>query len=345
MKSALGEQLLHECKAMARFALSTGLKIPGKLIQDLEAVSAQEPSYGVKWAERTKGEVPEQGENSEGTPPTPSPRTDIQQLTKIHGRLAEIVAPATPRSILAIQSTKRGIPSLISRMMLAAGVSFALLIGAISLKFLESESGTPGGWTELVDQLRYLAAAGLGASFFSLFKANRYVVNGTFDPTFETTYWVRFSLGLIAGTMLANLEIGTGDFAKPTLAALGGFSADAVQRILTRLVDALSSLVRGETGEILAAQQQAMKARLAEQAGQQRLKMASNLIGLQRKVGAEAHEELRQKLEHMIDDLIVMDKEEEAKEAKEVSAVSSGAAVATVKESPPAKAPVGSPDR
>lgn len=49
----------------------------------------------------------------------------------------------------------------------------------------------------------YLAAAGLGVSFAALYKANTFIANGTFDPTYHASYWIRFFLGLIAGLILA----------------------------------------------------------------------------------------------------------------------------------------------
>ena len=55
------------------------------------------------------------------------------------------------------------------------------------------------GHVLLYNLLFLIAAAGLGASFQALFQANRYVVAGTFDPKYESSYWIRFVLGLIAG--------------------------------------------------------------------------------------------------------------------------------------------------
>jgi hypothetical protein len=37
--------------------------------------------------------------------------------------------------------------------------------------------------------------AGLGACFAALFLANRYIAEGTFDPKYESSYWIRFILG------------------------------------------------------------------------------------------------------------------------------------------------------
>ena len=115
---------------------------------------------------------------------------------------------------------------------------------------------------------------GLGACFAGLFQANRYIANNTFDPKFESSYWIRIVLGLMAGIILAELiplnllsESGTSGsesggsssiaaLGKPVLALLGGFSAAAVYRIIARIVDALESLVRGDTKDAMAARDQ-----------------------------------------------------------------------------------------
>lgn len=180
----------------------------------------------------------------------------------------------------------------------------------VGLSGLES---TGGFFIPVINLLSYVAAAGLGASFFALFKANRYVVTSTFDPNFEPTYWVRFALGLIAGTILgAFVDIGGGQFGKQTLAALGGFSADAVQRILNRLVEAVSSLVdavtsvvrRGDVSEALAGQQRAAKTGFDHASAEHRLKLASELIVLQRELSTVDRAELEHKIQRLVDNLI-----------------------------------------
>src|SRR5438270_13746307 len=98
--------------------------------------------------------------------------------------------------------------------------------------------------------MHLISAAGLGACFYALFKARRFITNGTYDPKYEPTYWVRFILGITAGTLLALLipvggSAGSVELTKPLLALLGGFSAEAVYRILLRMVETLETLVQG----------------------------------------------------------------------------------------------------
>ena len=110
----------------------------------------------------------------------------------------------------------------------------------------------------LLNLLFLLTAAGLGACFAALFQANRYIADCTFDTKFESSYWIRLILGLMAGLILSQmipLSEGSNAIAvtKPTLAMLGGFSAAVVYRIMHRLVEAVESLVKGETRDIAAA--------------------------------------------------------------------------------------------
>ena len=50
-----------------------------------------------------------------------------------------------------------------------------------------------------------LSAAGLGASFSSLFDAYELVAEGRYDTRYDSLYWARIGLGLISGLMLSEL--------------------------------------------------------------------------------------------------------------------------------------------
>ena len=110
------------------------------------------------------------------------------------------------------------------------------------------------GFPLLLNLLFLLTAAALGACFAALFQANRFIAEGTFDPKYESSYWIRVILGLIAGLLLSHMVPLTNDdisklsVTKPMLALLGGFSAAMVYRIISRLIEAVESLVRGKVG-------------------------------------------------------------------------------------------------
>lgn len=100
----------------------------------------------------------------------------------------------------------------------------------------------------------FLSAAALGACFSNLFEANKYIIKGTYDPKYESSYWIRFVLGLIAGLMMATLipsslettkSPAVGFLTVPLLAMLGGFSASLFYRILERAVTTIDTLLTG----------------------------------------------------------------------------------------------------
>ncbi len=302
-RSTLSSQLLQESEAMTKHALASGLDVPPPLVQKLETVLL----------EVSRDESPLASAEEEA----------VRQLTAIHGRLAKIIAPATPRTILLLASDSKkvgiwrflGAVPLIRRMMLAAILSLLALVFLslsphVNVKTMQESLLTSSGEVLFHNLLFLMAAAALGASFASLFQANRFIEAGTFDPIYESSYWIRFVLGLIAGIILAELiPLGTDGtlqaFTKPTLSMLGGFSSAVVYRLIHRLLQAVESLVRGETGEIRSARESEARARAAQKNGQVRLELAATLLKLQlelRRGGSP--EEVQQKLDRTLTDLL-----------------------------------------
>jgi hypothetical protein len=109
---------------------------------------------------------------------------------------------------------------------------------------------------EIVRVVNTVAAASLGASFYVLRKTEPFLINRSFDPKFNGVYILRFITGIVGGIILAaaigpslrgSLGSGTGANLTPgVLALLGGFSVEAVEEVLQRLVDVLLALVRGD---------------------------------------------------------------------------------------------------
>jgi hypothetical protein len=162
------------------------------------------------------------------------------------------------------------------------------------------------GLNLLINEAFFLAAGAVGAAFAALFKAYPYVANSTYDPKYESSYWMQFVLGLIAGVLLpALIPLGenpdSSGLTKPLLALVGGFSATIVYRVLDRLVQTVESLVKGDARDVLAAQEQAAQARAAARAAQDRLEVAGVLARLQDQVGAGASpERLSQEVQRAI---------------------------------------------
>lgn len=298
---SMREHLIRECDAMAKYALASGLSVSEAVMESLETAKNMQSG-------------------------------GINRLTIIHKHLAQIVAPATPRTILLldIESKKEGLFNflgpvpLIRRMMLAAIIS---LISFVILSLSPDVNTEGGGILQssgvplLLNELFYLSAAGLGASFGALFTANRYITEGTFDPKYESSYWIRFTLGLIAGIILAEIitmvsDVSITGLAKPALAMVGGFSAAVVYRILYRIVDTVESLFRQDTREIIASKELETKTRYEEQLSQSRLKTATSLIRLQQQLDSGVSpEQLKNNLERILGELIPAEiYEEESKE-------------------------------
>jgi hypothetical protein len=300
----------------------------------LESLTIQKLSSNAVVAE---ADVDASHTGGHGTPekatPKNSPEVDAERLARIHGRLVEIVAPATPRTVLllASETAKKRVwkflgPVPLIRRMLVVAVVFLITLIVVSLSHFVD--GNPNnfsfvhnsGISLLVNELFLLSAATIGACFSGLFQASRYVREGTFDPTYESSYWIRFILGLMACAIIVSLiDIETyipgedqsrpsasmGGIGKPTLALLGGFSAAVVHRILQRLVTAVESLVRGDVQTMIAAQKHAAKTLLTEKTGQMRLQLSARLTKLQQQISADANpDELKEELNRIQNELI-----------------------------------------
>lgn len=188
----------------------------------------------------------------------------------------------------------------------AAGAAAGLVEGAKAGEAAGAKAGAQQGaqagkesswWFDKLPDVKafeimLLALAGLGASFASLFEINKHLIQRNFDRGSQNSYWLKCFLGLIAGFILATLipfsEKAGDDFSQPLLALLGGFSGSAVHRILIRLVEALESLVKGSSQEMVEAHERAMKARSAEELLQQRSKLAVSVIQLRQKIAGRA---------------------------------------------------------
>ena len=302
--NTLAKQAFLECEAMARHALASGLKVSGGLLQQIKNLES----------------------SIDGIEPDP---TMMRQLGDCHARLSRLIAPATPRTILLLdsQTERRGslvflgpVP-LIRQMMIASLIS---LIALICLTLSPEVNGSKAnsdillgsGLTLLLNELFLLSAAALGASFSALFIANRYIQEGTFDPKYNISYWIRFVLGLIAGFILATLidfealeKAGTNSsssaFIRPLLAMIGGFSAAVVYRILSRLAETVESLFRGDMRELFKAMGAAETSRLRAESQQDRNRLAYRLMALQKMLSTDSDgEDVQQEFDALLRDLV-----------------------------------------
>lgn len=287
MEETVADQLVTECQAMAAYALESGLAVPGPALELVH-------------------------ESYRAAPP-------VRQLAQVHAQLARLVAPATPRTLVLLARERRehgvlrflGAVRLVRQMMLAGVLLLGTFIATAASPDVNETSGDifrSSGVELIVNELFLISAAGVGAAFAALFRANRYVAEGTYDPKYESSYWVRFFLGIIAGLVLAVLvpvDAGSQSFTRPLLALVGGFSASVVYRMLSRVVDTLESLVQGEAPEVATAREQIVRARAQEAEGRDRLRVGATLMELRERVrtGAGA-EELNAALTGILEELL-----------------------------------------
>ena len=286
-KVGLRQQLYQEAHAMAEYALTNGSNIPTSAISTLESYKIDEDNDG--YINGVRLDLP------------------IDPLVKAHEALTRAVQPAKPRTILLLDQEKKnkvrlsflGPVSLIRQLMIAGLISLMTFISIALFPEVDSAGGNileSNGWALLVNLLFYISAAGLGASFSALYKANSYITNGTFDPTYQSSYWIRFFLGLISGLIMAVLisEDALADegqfledgIVRPLLAILGGFSADLAYTVLNRLVETFESLFSGSTKTLVNNQVSEERNKLDEEVRQKEMKSLGDLIFLQQQVNS-----------------------------------------------------------
>ena len=260
-------------EAMLRYALASGTAVPAAIFEVVDRAGRR----------RDDGVAASSDE--------------IRRLVRAHTELVRLVAPATPRTILLLSEGRRsrlamlGPVRLVRQMLVAVLILLVAFVLLSTTSYVNTSSGdilTSTGLSLLVNELFFLAAGGLGAAFSALFTAYRYIADGTYDPKFESTYWLRFILGLMAGLLLpALIPLGDGSDAEALtrllLALLGGFSASVLYRILERLVGAVESLVRADSRELRVARRDADIARAAEKSSLDRLGLIGDLRRLETK--------------------------------------------------------------
>lgn len=283
----LREQLLKECDAMARYAFGSGLVISQSVITLLRTCKLNKN-------DSTSDDLHNKLDASK--PP-------LKSIIMLHTALNRLVSPAKPRTLLLIsEQSQKGrwwgflgpVPIIRSLIL----VAFLFLVAWIGFSLSPNVDGQID-WTSgqgiklLLDELFIFCAAGIGATFSQLFQVNRFVVRGTYDPIYDSSYWTRIVLGIVAGVILALLipldQSGPlKELTKPTLSMLGGFSVTVVYHILTRLIAAVESLVKGDAQSIIEAQVQTAKAESELSQVEDRTKMAAGLMQIKNLINSGA---------------------------------------------------------
>ncbi len=270
------EQVMHECAAMARFALASGMKVSPSLMSEMERIRQIA---------------------------SPGP-AEVAALARIHSQLAVLVAPATPRALLVLGDEAHGSPrfawlghvGVVRRMMLVTAISVLIFL-AVNVSDLVIDPNKDllkaSGLEAVALEVWFVSAAAMGASFAMLMQVSDYIVKRTYDPKHEPGYWIRFLLGIMAGLILAALipvpaDSSIAALGKPTLAMLGGFSASAVYRILIKLVDTVESLFRPSPKDEIAQRERAAQVRANEESNQGKVTLAGRLVRLQQQISSGA---------------------------------------------------------
>jgi hypothetical protein len=291
---SLKEQMVRESCSMVRHLVTNGVRAPATVIQAAEQFET---------ALEHKRPI------------------DMAALAGTHERLSRLVAPAKPGTLylldtsfhqLGIEASSLGPIKLVRDLVKVAMVCVAVFIVLSVLSLVEAHpdialfSTAPGKDANhgllilqvILVRVFWLAAAGIGASFAMLFTLNDQIVSRTYDPDESASYWVKFFLGVVAGFILVALvpvdtsaDTGAEALGPPTIAMLGGFSASAVYRILTRMVEALESVFSGGAREQAAMAEKVASARAAEELAQSRMTVATRLVEVQQQVADGASTE------------------------------------------------------
>ena len=272
---SLRDHLLREAVAMVLHAFAQGKTVPTSVVDTVQQYESH---------------------------PEGAPALDPAPLVLAHSRLTRIVAPATPRAIviLADDHASKGPLAFLGPVALVRQLMVVAMICVVAFVFIGLTKNTTGptsvtivnawGLRLLLNEMWWIAAAGVGASFAMLFQVSEYIGKCNYNPNYASTYWVKFLLGVMAGYILVALlpfdpqGQGGGHLMQPAIALLGGYSASAVYRILTRLVEAVETIFQGNARELIAEREQAAAARAFEEVSHARVRLAARLVDVQRQL-------------------------------------------------------------
>ncbi len=285
-------ELIEDIDAMASFASKTGKSIPDDIAVLLADLNIR----------KDRGEFALDKEMS-----IDKFSKSYVSAIKVHNQLAKKVSPATPESIKAterIGNSFRIKNSATNILVYCTLVCLAFFVAtALPIKISQNLS-------EIIRSLNLLFGAGLGAGFYSLSTSRQYIRDRTYKPSYNQIYYVRFVLGLAAGTILGHFgtNMTTGPLAQQlgpsVLAIIGGYSADAVAQILQRLAETLVTVVRGSNQHELESREREIRADASESMVREKSQIAHKLQKISLSVKDKNVFETRTDIDKLIDELL-----------------------------------------
>lgn len=302
-------QLLEDTRDMYLYATTRGIAIPEWLGNALAKLGAKATLANERLA--AGAQSPDELKSLKD-----AVRSDLRDLTRINNELARHVRPAMPVSIRAthirsgdrLESGIMGVP--IVRHHLAVAALSVLTYVFFAAQFELDTSVIYAKYVLL------LSAAGCGAVFYNLFTLQHYITRHTYDPAYTASYWSRLALGLLSGLIL-------GGFLEPVIASLlgaspretdatmnhvlnvtptvlallGGYSAEAVDRILRRLVETVASFVHGSTEQWLEVRIGQERLKIIEEESSWRAQCTDAFLQLRVAMAEENEDEVKKQLD------------------------------------------------
>lgn len=236
---SVNEQLIHETKSMAKFAMAKGLKLSPAIIVSIKQF------------------------NGSGSPT----QQQIKSLVNNHNSLVLLIKPALPKNVVYLEQREKAyaerknrwaskFPMLRKLFVFSLIATLALITSSLSssVSHLEIEKGilNSSGWGLLVNFFFICSAAAIGASFLVLSNIKSKFTDGTYHPDQDGGFWITILLGIIGGIIMSEIipisaTTGSDDIGMNKLlyALLGGFSSKLIYNVLNKLIVAVESLVAG----------------------------------------------------------------------------------------------------
>ena len=312
-------RLLYNCELMYDYLTETGKNVPEDIGTKLSVINLKTAPIIAEYKAKKESDT------ADGEPErvlrvaiAKALEGDKETITNIFNELVSKCKPATPCTL------ENTIPT--DKMFIWFGSKFIRFIRDVwllSIFFLAGYVIT-GSFSVIKEnqgdqfylQLLLFFSAGLGACLYALTTSKRYIIARTFDNKYITHYYNRIIIGLITGFILANIidasfftsnAAGQNIVEKITpslLALLGGFSAEAVIKILNRIVAMITTLVEGDVKDLLDTKEQEIKSRFQAQKVKQNMDSVIDLKSILESSKINKDSDLYKKIDGVINKMM-----------------------------------------